>query len=130
MDYQLLINKIRSLQLRHKLFFQYGTLSTVSFEELNSKLVKTIIDHARIAKDLTGVPVVCSLESCKSNKHSYLIIRNLKTGTLLERKVWYLPEHLMDENYEFYILWLDSLERGYWYPDEAVPVITVKEVLD
>lgn len=125
--YSAFIQHAKELQKDKKLLWQDGILADKMIGEIaGEELARTVRAHILEAQKLIGVPLLCSLESDKSKHQTFFVFRNLKTNTLLDAKLWHLPQKFADKKYKFLLVWMDSEERMEFDPDWTYPVVITK----
>lgn len=127
--YSQLLERAKYLQIHKKLVNIDGVLSDSFADEILSdiNLKHSLVSQIRIAENITGVPLLCALEFDHSSDQTFMIFKNLKTNSLIDRKQWHLPKRLQNKPYKFYMLWMDSPERNEFYPDLSFPVVLKAE---
>lgn len=124
-----LLERAKKLLSNKKLIRIEGILSDSFADEILSDmdLKHTLTSQIRIAENITGVPLLCYLEFDHNSNQSFMVFRNLKTNSLLDRKLWHLPKRLQGKSFKFYLIWIDSFERNEFHPDLSFPVVLKAE---
>jgi len=123
-NYSEALAKAKKIFADDSLIKQDGFLLDCPLEEIaGNDVTDTVKKQIIIAEGIIGVPLLCSIE--KQNNLNYFTFKNLKTGTLIDRKLWHLPIRLKNISYSFMVVWVDG-SRGEFYPGESKAIVISK----
>ena len=119
-----LLKKATELHDHKKLIYQHTIGIDVMIDEIGGEdLSKTVYAHITLASKIIGVPLLCYLEFDDRVNQCFMVFRNLKTNSLIDRNIWHLPQRLKKRTYRFYVLWVDNADRKEFDPELSFPVV-------